>query len=60
MIICLHPSNLMMEKTPKEFDTWIEQIMTACKISGRNPKLGSPSKINGGSNRSDFEHETKE
>ena len=24
-------------KDPKEFDAWIEQIMTACKISGRNP-----------------------
>ena len=23
----------------KEFDAWIEQIMTACKISGRNPNL---------------------
>ena len=26
-------------KDPKEFDVWIDQIMTACKISGRNPKL---------------------
>ena len=23
-------------RDPKEFDTWIDQIMTACKISGRN------------------------
>ena len=26
-------------KDSKEFDAWIEQIMTACKISGRNPKF---------------------
>ena len=46
-------------KDPKEFDAWIEQIMTACKISGRNPKLVAPSKINRGSNRSNSEHETR-
>ena len=34
-------------KDPKEFDTWIEQIMTACKISGRNPKLVALAKSTG-------------
>ena len=34
-------------KDPKEFDTWIEQIMTACKISGRNPKLVALTKSTG-------------
>ena len=24
-------------RDPKEFDTWVDQIMTACKIIGRNP-----------------------
>ena len=46
-------------KDSKEFDAWIEQIMTACKISGRKSKVCSTSKINRGSNRSNFEHETK-
>ena len=34
-------------KDPKEFDAWIEQIMTACKISGRNPKLVALAKSTG-------------
>ena len=34
-------------KDPKEFDAWIEQIMTACKISGRNPKLVALTKSTG-------------
>ena len=46
-------------KDSKEFDAWIEQIMTACKISGRNPKFVALAKSNRGSNRSNFEHETK-
>ena len=46
-------------KDPKEFDEWIEQIMTACKKSGRNPKLVALAKINRGSNRSNYEHEAR-
>ena len=42
-------------KDPKEFDTWIEQIMTACKISGRNPKLVALAKSTGAVT----EHETR-
>ena len=34
-------------KDSKEFDTWIEQIMTACKISGRNPKFVALAKSTG-------------
>ena len=34
-------------KDSKEFDAWIEQIMTACKISGRNPKLVALAKSTG-------------
>ena len=34
-------------KDPKEFDAWIEQIMTACKISGRNPKMVALTKSTG-------------
>ena len=34
-------------KDPKEFDAWIKQIMTACKISGRNPKLVALAKSTG-------------
>ena len=34
-------------KDPKEFDVWIDQIMTACKISGRNPKLVALAKSTG-------------
>ena len=34
-------------KDPKEFDTWIEQIMRACKISGRNSKLVALAKSTG-------------
>ena len=34
-------------KNSKEFDAWIEQIMTACKISGRNPKLVALAKSTG-------------
>ena len=34
-------------RDPKEFDTWIDQIMTACKISGRNPKLVALAKSTG-------------
>ena len=34
-------------KDSKEFDAWIEQIMTACKISGRNPKLVALTKSTG-------------
>ena len=47
MIICLHPSNLNDGKDPKEFDAWVKQIMTACKISGRNPKLVALAKSTG-------------
>ena len=46
-------------KDSKEFDAWIEQIMTACKISGRNPKFVGTCKIYRGSNRSNIKHETK-
>ena len=46
-------------KDSKEFDAWIEQIMTACKISGRNPKFCSTCKIYRGSNRSNPKYETK-
>ena len=46
-------------KDSKEFDAWIEQIMTACKISGRNPKFVALAKSTGGSNRSNSEHKTK-
>ena len=31
----------------EEFDIWIDQIMTACKISGRNPKLVALAKSTG-------------
>ena len=34
-------------KDSKEFDAWIEQIMTAFKISGRNPKLVALAKSTG-------------
>ena len=34
-------------KDSKEFDAWIEQIMTACKISGRNPKFVALAKSTG-------------
>ena len=34
-------------RDPKEFDAWIDQIMTACKISGRNPKLVALAKSTG-------------
>ena len=34
-------------KDSKEFDAWVEQIMTACKISGRNPKLVALAKSTG-------------
>ena len=34
-------------KDSKEFDEWIEQIMTACEISGRNPKLVALAKSTG-------------
>ena len=34
-------------KDSKEFDAWIEQIMTACKKSGRNPKLVALAKSTG-------------
>ena len=34
-------------KDAKEFDTRIEQIMTACKISGRNPKFVALAKSTG-------------
>ena len=34
-------------KDSKEFDAWIEQIMTACKISGRNPKFEALAKSTG-------------
>ena len=34
-------------RDPKEFDTWIDQIMTACKISGRDPKLVALAKSTG-------------
>ena len=34
-------------KDAKEFDAWIEQIMTACKISGRNPKFVALAKSTG-------------
>ena len=34
-------------KDSKEFDAWIEQIMTACKISGRNPKFVALAKLTG-------------
>ena len=34
-------------KDPKEFDAWIEQIMTTCKINGRNPKLVALAKSTG-------------
>ena len=34
-------------RDPKEFDIWIDQIMTACKISGRNPKLVALAKSTG-------------
>ena len=34
-------------KDPKEFDTWVDQIMTACKISGRDPKLVASTKSTG-------------
>ena len=34
-------------KDSKKFDAWIEQIMTACKISGRNPKLVALAKSTG-------------
>ena len=34
-------------KDPKDFDVWIDQIMTACKISGRNPKLVTLAKSTG-------------
>ena len=34
-------------KDPKEFDTWVDQIMTACKISGRDPKLVALTKSTG-------------
>ena len=34
-------------KDSKEFDVWIEQIMTACKISGRNPKFVALAKSTG-------------
>ena len=34
-------------KDSKEFDAWIEQIMTACKINGRNPKLVALAKSTG-------------
>ena len=35
------------ERDPKEFDAWIDQIMTACKISGRTPKLVALAKSTG-------------
>ena len=34
-------------KDAKEFDAWIEQSMTACKISGRNPKFVALAKSKG-------------
>ena len=34
-------------KDPKEFDTWVDQIMTACKISGRDPKMVALTKSTG-------------
>ena len=34
-------------RDPKEFDAWIDQIMTACKISGRHPKLVALAKSTG-------------
>ena len=34
-------------KDYKEFDAWIDQIMTACKISGRDPKLVALTKSTG-------------
>ena len=34
-------------KDSKEFDAWIEQIMTACKISGRNPRFVALAKSTG-------------
>ena len=59
MIICLQPSNPMMGKILKNLDAWIEQIMTACKISGRNPKFVALAKSTGAVTEVNIEYETK-
>ena len=46
-------------KDSKEFDAWIEQIMTACKNKWEKSKICSTCKIDRGSNRSNFKYETK-
>ena len=46
-------------KDSKEFDVWIEQIMTACKNKWQKSKICSTRKINRGSNGSNFKYETK-